>query len=159
MHRDKLYGFTLIELLIAIAISAVGISAHLGLQVDALAKINSQLERNRAIFIADDLASRMAVTNYTHTNYAQADLYQRELTTWQPKACIGIANYCTSAQMIEHNIYDIRRWAQQQLSAGKVYVAKQGQLYAIYVYWKDASLDKCQTDNATTGCLVLKVVI
>ena len=64
-HRRRVRGFSLIEVLVSIVVFAVGVLSFLGLQARSVRLSTEAQNRNIAALLANDLVSRMWVSNRT----------------------------------------------------------------------------------------------
>ena len=98
-HQQQ--GVSLVESMIALLVISVGLLGIAALQITSVGQNSSALHHSQAVWAAYDMSDRIRANNSTFASYAGIDT-----DTGYTQNCTGIANNCTSAQMVTADAAD-----------------------------------------------------
>ena len=93
--RHKQQGVSLVESMIALLVISIGLLGIAALQVTSISQNSSALHHSQAVMAAYDMADRIRTNNNSFAAYDAIDT-----NTDYSQDCTGIANICSSAQMV-----------------------------------------------------------
>lgn len=94
-------GVSLVESMIALLVISVGLLGIAALQVTSISQNSSALHHSQAVLAAYDMSDRIRANNNSFAAYDGINT-----TTSYSQNCEGIANVCTSAQMVTADAAD-----------------------------------------------------
>lgn len=95
------HGVSLVESMIALLVISVGLLGIAALQITSISQNSSALHHSQAVWAAYDMSDRIRANNNLFATYAGIDT-----STGYTQNCEGIANICTSAQMVTADAAD-----------------------------------------------------
>ena len=155
--QRPIVGFTYLEVLIALTIVTISLSGHLSLQSNTLATTKYALDINQAIFILDDLANRIMLTNSRFRDRYVNNEYWKNTGISSVKTCFNIDNPCNYLEFLQFNISQIKSRMANVFSSYQIEVHKLDKLYIIYMVWSDTSMQDCIAIEGGNFCLVMKI--
>jgi type IV pilus assembly protein PilV len=112
LHKSQ-SGLTLIEVLVTVVISSIGLMGLVALQLQAIQATNDSGNRSQAIWLFNDIVSRIHANEVGSSSYLTADPYVCPAAA--PIACstydtgaISVASAnCTAAQMAAWDLFEV----------------------------------------------------
>ena len=96
------HGVSLVESMIALLVISVGLLGIAALQITSISQNSSALHHSQAVWAAYDMSDRIRANDNSFAAYAGIDTITGSYT----QSCEGIANVCTSAQIMTADAAD-----------------------------------------------------